>query len=245
MIFLDIETIPGECRPAPADIKAPANYKDPEKIRAFQASAVDDAWRRESLQPLRGRLLSVAFAEDDADPRHFTVGLNVESEREAVAAFKDVALEHFDARRVHPEFCGFNIQDFDIPWLLLRAYKYRLPQLACLLPQDRRAHGLVDLRAIAFGPAYNGRNEGTMDELACFLGLEGKPSWPCPFCSADDACLHCHGSGALVLDGSKVFDLWQAGRLQAVADYAMADVALARELHRRMRQVLRPQEVAA
>lgn len=50
---------------------------------------------------------------------------------------------------------------------------------------------------------------GTLDDLAKFLGIEGKTAG---------------------MDGSQVFDYWQAGRVNEVAEYCRRDVELTRNL---------------
>jgi hypothetical protein len=50
-----------------------------------------------------------------------------------------------------------------------------------------------------------------MDDIANFLGISGKTEG---------------------VDGSKVFDLWQAGYLQIINDYCAQDVEVTRNVHR-------------
>jgi 3'-5' exonuclease len=66
-LFLDIETIRGPIPPSIDDIEAPANYKDPEKIAAYKAAALDKEWAKQALQSHKGRIVCAAFAIDNGE----------------------------------------------------------------------------------------------------------------------------------------------------------------------------------
>jgi len=64
ILFLDTETIPV---PMPdeaktAMVKAPSNYKDPEKIAAYIEKNAEDAWRKLALKPRSNLVVTAACA---------------------------------------------------------------------------------------------------------------------------------------------------------------------------------------
>jgi len=199
-IFLDIETIPGPVKPDPSEVEAPANYKDPEKIRAYQEAGVDKAWRGQALDSLKGSIICIGFAEDDGPTRAFVGDESDVMEKFAAFCRPSMTL---------PEIIGFNLRQFDILWLRHRAYRYGLNDLATSLPWQRYDKRVLDLREVWTGGDPRGR--GTLDEICKFVGLGGK-------------------SGS----GSQVFEMWQAGRLDDIAEYCRDDVRLTRELWKTM-----------
>lgn len=204
-------------------------------------SAAMEAWRSQALHPWRGRVLSLPFAIGDGEPAHFTVGVNVADERELMHRFWE-AIKGRSAQSL--TWIGFNILDFDLPWLLARAWKYRLHGLAAALPSISRDRRIKDLRSLAWGPAYAAKKQGTLDDLCTYLGLEGKTLCHCPFCNEDGLtlgehaplsdCRFCDGQGVLHMHGAMVFDLWQAGKEHIVARYGMDDVTITRAAFRFM-----------
>jgi hypothetical protein len=102
---------------------------------------------------------------------------------------------------------GHNIRTFDLPWIWRKSLKYRLHSLARIIPRakfDKRIQDTLELWAADF------RDRVGMDSIARFLGLGGKTEG---------------------VDGSQVFDLWQAGELQTINDYCRQDVEVARKVY--------------
>jgi len=205
-LYIDLETIPGPVKPDPFTISAPANYKDPEKIRSYQLDAVGSEWRKESLVSLKGRVICIGWAVGD-DPVQLLADMDDEKaiiEDFAALVWEDVGIKGVD-------WIGFNLRTFDLNWLRHRAYKYGLTQLAASIPYLRYDKSVIDLREVWNGADYQGR--GTLAEIAAFMGLEGKQDG---------------------MDGSKVFGLWQEEKLSEIVHYCAQDVELTRQLARRM-----------
>lgn len=206
-IYIDIETLPGEERPNPEDIEPPKNYKDPAKIKAYQQEKVEDAYRAQALDSMQGRILTIGWAigEDPAEAQ--TVGLaGIETERDLLEAFQDMLLEApIDAERL--EWVGHNIRTFDLPWIWRKALQHRLHPLARLIPRGRFDKRIIDTLELW---AADFRDRVGMDAIAQFLGLAGKTEG---------------------VDGSKVFDLWQAGELRTINDYCRQDVEVTRQVY--------------
>ncbi len=212
-ITIDLETIPSPTRPAPSDIKAPANYKDPEKIAAYQAAGVEDEWRRQALHPLKGRILCIAWAIEDEEPR--VIGPGDRDESGLVRAFATALYGAMPVNeRTYPlssvRWIGHNVSEFDLVWLKLRALKYRSTWLAGCINLDRYKGNFEDTMQLMGG--Y--RDKFSLDDACRFFGLGGKTEG---------------------LDGSKVCDFWQAGKYETIAAYCKDDVRLARALYRALK----------
>lgn len=234
-IFVDIETIPGATPPEPSEIKAPSNYKDEVKMRAYQEAAVEEEWRKEALLSHRGRVLCLGLAVEAADPVSFTVGIDAEDEKGVLSLFWDYLKAE---KAAFFRWIGFNLRPFDLNWIRHRAYKYQIEGLAGVVPWQRYDKACVDVREIWNGADYQGR--GKLDEIVSFLGVgNGKPLLPCPICSEGGVvvvCSICGGEGVFKMDGSKVFDLWRAGKLEEIASYCRGDVADVRAVFKRLNE---------
>ena len=203
-LFIDVETICSATPPDPSTIKAPANYKDPDKIAAYQREAVEAEWRKEALKSHKGRVLVIGWAID-MGPVQSVQHDGSDEEGMILDFWTRLRAELGQTQR--PSIVGFNCRSFDCNWLRHRAYKYQLPAMASFFPWERYAKNVVDLREQWLGADYRG--EGTLDDLAKFLGIEGKTAG---------------------MDGSQVFDYWQAGRINEVSEYCRRDVELTRNL---------------
>ncbi|SMP42419.1 hypothetical protein SAMN06295888_10282 [Desulfonatronum zhilinae] len=204
-IFIDLETLPGESRPDPSEIQAPANYKDPAKIAAYQLEKVEEAYRRQALDSMTGRILTIGYAIDDADPVALTVGMTVETETEALERLEDV----IDPLPRPIVWAGHNVRAFDLQWLWRRSIRHDCARLAQTIPRERYSKYVIDSMEIWAGPDYQARV--SLDKVARFLGLGAKTEG---------------------MDGSKVFDFWQDGKLEEISEYCLQDVALARDVIR-------------
>jgi hypothetical protein len=208
-IFIDIETLPSPDQPSVEDLiaKAPGNMKKPESIQKWAEENQETEWRKQALDSMQGRILTIGWAigEDPAEAQ--TVGLaGIETERDLLEAFQDLLLEApIDAERL--EWVGHNIRSFDLPWLWRKALQHRLHPLAKLIPRGRFDKRIIDTLELW---AADFRDRVGMDAIAQFLGLAGKTEG---------------------VDGSKVFDLWQAGELQTINDYCRQDVEVARKVY--------------
>ncbi len=208
LLFLDLESIPSATPPSPSAMKAPANYKDHAKIEAYQREAANDEWRKESLLSYRGRVLTIAWAVDGE--RVQSVQHDGTDEEGLILGFWK-RLKADLMQNLHVEFVGFNLRAFDLNWLRHRAYRYCIPEMASVLPWQRYDKSVIDIREIWNGAEYQAK--GRLEDIAAFLGLTGKTPG---------------------IDGSKVFDLWQAGRIDEVSAYCRQDVELTRQVWARM-----------
>lgn len=178
----------------PAEVRT-GNLKDPEKIAAKIAEAEvnhrRDFFEKAALDPLTGRVLVVGLL-DKSSMRL----IGHDDEAALLTEFWDVC--QGEMGRIN-EMVGFNTHLFDLPFLIRRSWKMRVP-----VPRIRRgrywADEMVDLRdAWQLGDR---QARGSLDAIAKHLGVGAK-----------------NGSGA---DFAK---LWQSDRAMAV-EYLRNDLEL-------------------
>lgn len=210
-IVFDLETIPGPEKPGPMDIKVPANYKDPVKIEAFRNNpkTLAEAWKKQALSYIDGRIHSIGF-KCGTDPAG--VVFSHDNEEKVLLDFQAAVVGAFNAHYGNDTvygttWIGHNIKTFDLPYLWLRARKYkcgRLLQILGATPDDIKFLDTMMLMCVT--DKYKG------------------------FVSLDKACLMFGLPGKGGMDGSQVFDYWQAGRDQEIADYCVDDVQKTHDL---------------
>jgi len=213
-VFIDIETLPGPEKPALEEVKVPSNYKDPAKIRAYQEKKLEGVYRNQALDSMKGQIWAIGWAIDDEPARCLIQGVDgIHSERDLLNRFYEelqAISQNIYGRDIHLvnlTWIGHNIKAFDLTWLWRHALKYRLYNLAEIIPRERYSKQIVDTMEVW---AADYKDRVSLDNIASFLGLPGKPDG---------------------IDGSKVYDLYQAGRLKEIADYCQQDVELTRQIY--------------
>lgn len=220
-LYLDLETLPSlapDARElARQGVKPPATHKKPETIAAWwetEAPAViEEAYRKQALDAASGELCAVGFASDDTEPVSLVRGLE-EAEADflrralaAILALVDTGSHTGpDGHRWpdEPYFIAHNAP-FDLGFLLRRCW----------------AHGIRPPFRLPGPSAREGKDYGdTMTAWAGYRGTIGLDR----LCRA----LGIPSPKADGMDGSQVFDLWQAGKHEAIAQYNLADVAAVR-----------------
>lgn len=176
----------------------------------------DAAWRKTALDGARGQILCIGAAVDDREP---------------VAFFgdEDVLLASFygwlgsayplNAGVLRPTLVGHNIVGFDLRFILHRSIINGIKP-PMWLPFDARpwdTDRVYDTMTQWAG--HGGRI--SLDNLAAALSLPGKGE----------------------VDGSMVYDLWAAGRVDEVLEYCKEDVRITRAVHRRMTFCHEPAEL--
>lgn len=234
-IYFDIETIPcqdaillevmrndmkAELTEALDAVRAPGNYKDEVKIAEYvdkmradllatHEAKVADAILKTSFDGGLGQICVIGVAVDGGDADSFTANdLSPKSEFEVLEGF----FAHLnDVRKTGDQVCfvGHNLIEFDIRFVWQRAmiHGIRPPHF---FPRDPKpwADSVFDTMQ-----AWSGlKRGGSMDKLCRIFGIPGKGD----------------------MDGSKVWPMVQAGRIEHVADYCRGDVDRTRALHKRM-----------
>lgn len=226
-IYLDTETAPdmrqGAMEAIRADIRPPASYKKPETIAQWLAdegeAAAITAWRKTALDATAGELISVSWCADDGDARTVIRGPQ-EDERVVLIGFfrqlqemlEDGAIRDHRGQAIYdsaPYFVAHNAT-FDLGFLWRRAVILNiLPPFKVPGPNAREGKDYgCTMRAWA-GP----RETIGLDRLCRALGVESPKG---------------------DLDGSKVFDAWQSGELERIAEYNRRDALAVREIWRRL-----------
>jgi len=206
-LYLDIETLPGAEGPDPNEVEPPRNYKDPDKIAAYQREKAEEAYRAQAVDSMRGRLLCIGWAFGTEPAQAAILGSDdIETELDLLLTFQGSLLKrHCDLGRL--AWVGHNIRAFDLPWIWRKALQHRLYPLAEAIPRqrfDRRVEDTMEMWAADF------RDRVSLDDIAAFLGLQGKPEG---------------------IDGSKVYDYWLEGDLESIREYCRQDVDLVRGVH--------------
>ena len=175
-----------------------------------------------SLNSTSGRVLSIAvqvgpvpgFEIEDmtADQKEYAFGIDAEgNEQEEAQALKDflVLMSDFD-----PEcdlIVGHNIINFDLPFIFQRCLANNIAVKPFIDLGEFHVHGVYDtMRAWWLG----GRNRVALDDIAWALGIESSKTGE--------------------VEGSKVFELYQAGKLAEIREYNLNDVRVTRRIYERM-----------
>ena len=159
-LYIDIETIPGETMPELSEIKAPANYKDPEKILSYQKENQLDTYKRQALNSMEGRILCIGFCIEAGK-----VDVLSGNEKEMLTEFERIIKTAFNEPY---SFVGWNILSFDIPWLWRKSIQYNLTTLKGMIPKSN-PRMTVDLMKIWAADPY--RDFVSMRNCAKFLGI--------------------------------------------------------------------------
>lgn len=235
-ITTDIETVPVQDAQAKARIsarimrdladdlarvRAPGNYKDPEKIAAYIAEArrdierdadgkVQKALADTSFDGGYGQIICIGYAFDDGPTMsHYADDLTLASEARVISAFFASISRTVGNSGLRPRLIGHNHIGFDLPFVWKRAIVHGIrPPL--WFPRDPKpwSDNVVDTMLQWAGA----RGRISMDELCSILGIEGKDG----------------------ISGADVWPMAQAGRFQEIADYCEGDVARTRKIFNRM-----------
>lgn len=167
-IFLDIETIPTQVKALQdyilENVKAPSNYKDPEKIEAYIKEAREDALLKASFDGGFNQIVCVSVAKDDEDPISF-IG-------EEKKILTDLYAWIDDVKSYAMAFVGHNISGFDMRVLRQRSIVNGI-KLPHFMPFDAKPW---DLNPYDTMVQWDSKNSVSMDKLATILGIGGKGS---------------------------------------------------------------------
>ena len=181
----------------PAEVKT-GNIKDPDKIAAKVAEAETNHRRdfldRAALDPLTGRVVAVGLLYPDSG--EFVV---VGHDDEAATLREFWEATRGEMGRIN-QMVGFNTHLFDLPFLIRRSWKHRVPVPFGIRRGRYWSEEMVDLRD---GWQLGDRMaRGSLDVIAKHLGVGAKNG-----------------------DGKAFAEMWASDRAQAVA-YLRNDVQL-------------------
>lgn len=218
-VYLDCETIPGGDYPTTEWMinNHPKNMKIQKTINdwAQKDSNKESVYRNRSLDPLWCQVIALSAAYDD-EQAIISSGNDEEKIFKEfdnwIARLAEKPKTTKDLIRSSPEtwtIVGFNIAEFDLPIIYLRAQKYKCKNIQKLLrdlsPFDKRVADVMRMALPTVKSAYV-----SMDNLCRFFGIEGKGD----------------------MDGSMVYDYFLEGRIGEVAQYCIKDCETTRELYK-------------
>lgn len=232
-IYLDIETIPAQDPEAikmlrkEADeekrlIKAPSNYKDVAKIDEYIAAkkieidaAFDERYRKTSFDGALGQVVCVSYAIDDNEPAVIYASEWKDSEQFILTSlYENLQASYNPNSQVRPVFIGHNIVSFDLRFLLQRSI-------------------IVGVKPPMFIP-FKAKpwDDVVFDTMTAWAGVGNRVSMAklCEVFKIDAKGSEVDGE----IDGSKVWDYVQAGRIDDVATYCMHDVIRTRQIYKRI-----------
>ncbi|MBC8028659.1 MAG: ribonuclease H-like domain-containing protein [Pyrinomonadaceae bacterium] len=174
-----------------------------------------------SLSAASGRILSIAVhagpvagldfgVEQQQNERVFGIDAdgNEQDEKESLRAFLDY-LKDFDPET--DELVGHNIIGFDLPFIFQRCLVNSIQVKPLVDLGEYRVRGVFDTMHHWW---LGARRNVSLDDVAWALGIES--------------------SKTATVEGSKVFDLYQAGNLAAIREYNLNDVRVTRKIYQRM-----------
>jgi len=235
-LIIDVETVPvqrpdhlqaiaadmaAELDAALATLRAPANYKDAEKIDAYVVAAraqlasehvdkVQAAIDKTSFDGGLGQIAVIGWAVNDEAPQSMRVNdLSHEQERALLRDWFEVLNQLHRSGGQRPLIVGHNVVAFDLPFIWKRAmiHGVRPPMW---MPRDPKPWGesVYDTMTQWAGA----RDRISLDRLCRVLGIEGKTG----------------------ITGADVWPMVRAGKMAEVAAYCEHDIEITRAVYWRM-----------
>lgn len=199
LLFIDIETLPDGERAPLTNFKAPANYKDEQKIYDYLLAEQEEEYRGRSTKSAKGKIAVICAAVNDEPVKSFCLVDYQNEEGLLLKAFDDWLKEKRAASGSAPfKWIAHNGKLFDFVWFLHRAIKYKLFTIRNMVPSERYDKRCYD--TMENWAATNWADKTKLDEIARFLGLETK-----------------------TMDGSQVFDEWNKNP-NTVVEYCAHEV---------------------
>lgn len=206
----DIETVPNERAEEIIDQQVfdpPANYKDPEKIKAHLAEAKRKAYDRAALNWWTGQIVSIAVSP----PGEPSFVVCSDDESHLVRAFFDYVLGYPDL-----DLVGKSSDYFDTPFLIGRALALDLGLPLFLRRHHRGTITDVD-QIFSFSASCDQRSN--LANYAFGLGIEGKS-----------------GSGCQVAEWFQRAVLGEKEYFKRIADYNVQDTLIVLEMMKRFQK---------
>ena len=239
LFFFDLEVVPREAT-AEELAKlgagtAPANYKDPAKIKAYEDAKAEKLYRDWAFDSLNCEIVccsySIGLLKRHKDGTvEFDAGMvrTLRSDKDDIIA----DLDRIAAGFLHAEIgrqgrpprrvrvIAHNVAGYDKPVLMAQAVKTQSLSLMTLLYSEKKWESrLFDTCEWWRNHASTGgkRSSAKLDAIAKFLGVGAKTEG---------------------FDGSKVFDAYKAGLMDEICDYCEQDVRVLSAVYERLLPVL-------
>lgn len=216
ILHFDLETIPSGSIDD-FEVKVPKTYKKEEAIEKYIEENKVEQFRKRSVNTSTADIVAASIAAGDGDILSFSVDPDSElTERELMEDFSDYVLSEAvyvddDGTRAYTIYwCGFRIRDYDLNIIFKKAIKYKLYDLAKLIPRGSYDKRVIDLFELWTGSKMMDPKGGNkMKDVREYLGLEGKTAG---------------------MDGSMVYDYYLDGKIEEIAHYCDCDVEEEREI---------------
>ena len=175
-----------------------------------------------SLNATSGRILSIAvhvgpipglvFSGMEQRESEHVFGIDgdgfEQGEKRALSGFMDL-MKDFDCES--DELVGHNVIGFDLPFVFQRCLVHGMQVRPFVNLSDYNVRGVFDTMHRWW---LGARRNVSLDDLAWALGIES--------------------SKTSEVEGSKVFDLYQAGKFDLIREYNLNDVRVTRKIYERM-----------
>jgi hypothetical protein len=217
LITLDIETCPSQSPEVRAEflanVKPPATYKKSESIAEWMnenaEAEAETAWRKTSFDGALGHICVVGVAIDDQQPQSiYSDDWHADEANVLRQLFSLIDATCMAHPNVRPTFIGHNLIEFDLRFMFQRCVVLGVKPSRFIpfncKPWDDHVFDTMQ--------RWGARAGGSLDKITRAIGLEGKGD----------------------IDGSMVWDYVRDGRIAEVAEYCKHDVALTRDLYKRM-----------
>lgn len=207
IVTIDIETLPAA---EPHDIFLG------EKDKASDAK-IQEAYTKTALSGDFGRILCIGYSEEHLGRLVSETLIGWDSSQNRLHADECLILEEFWAKMngFDPRcdiIVGHNIFEFDLRFIFKRSVINRVRPTVELSFAKYRSQPIFDTMCEWECWSYGSRI--SLDKLAFALSL--------PSSKSDD------------VNGSRIFDLYLAGRHEEIRDYCLRDVRLTRDVYKRM-----------
>lgn len=183
-----------------------------EEERVYQLGALSAATGRiVSIAVHAGPIPGLDFGGEQAQSEHvFGIDAdgNEQDEKQSLLAFLDF-LKDFDPES--DEIVGHNIIGFDLPFIFQRCLVHCISAKPLVDLGEYRVRGVFDTMHHWW---LGARKNASLDDIAWALGIES--------------------SKTATAEGSKVFELYQAGKLAEIREYNLNDVRVTRKVYERM-----------
>jgi len=223
-LTIDLETIPDQ-RPNSIDryielVKPPGRYSKPESIEKWMEENAEivavENWKKSALHGIAGEVCSIAWAFDDETVQGFC-GNTLISEREVIAMFFDAISDKIltgEGRYPTIRWIGHNLLDFDLRFLYQRCVINDI-EPPVTMPVDARQG-----------------SDKVYDTMKAWAGWKGFVSQDALIEALE---IDVEAPDTIAdIDGSMVWDLYQAGRFETILNYNKLDVVKARAIYKRL-----------
>jgi len=230
LFFFDLEVVPREASleeiQALGKGSAPSNYRDPDKIEAYENKKAEELYRKWSFDPLNCHVIVCSFAiVTSAYGERTTVAPTVSTLRSdqdnIIAELDRIAEGLLNHPRRRIRVVAHNIKRYDSPVLMAWAIQSEASHLVQLLNFDKPWESRLfdtcewwkDHCSTGFGAR---KTSAKLDDVARFLGV---------------------GSKTPGMDGSKVFDVYREQGCGPIAEYCEDDVRLLQRVYAKLHKV--------